>query len=425
MTDQDFDTIYAIVLEAPKRIGLMIASTPTGRRGAFYKICTQMNFNMDKDVQPVNTKELGYVYDTRKYDRQDAEGWKEFHIPSMANPEWSPAMERELKIQFSEVAYEHEVLAEFGTETIGVFNKDFVDEAASKGYVYEERAVSDAPIAIGVDWDKFGATTNIVVLKYDAYDQRRSRPEIGEIDNGFGRFKVINRIEIPKSDMQYDVAVRTIMKLDQAYRPFAIYADRGAGEYQLEILRKSLGEKVKGVFYGSSKAVRDPLTKVIEKKPLKPFLINQTTLLLERGQIRIPERTYDEVIHRQMTNFQVVSVSQKTQEPTYTNVDEHSLDAMIFALYAFYEDYPELMNTVFNIEVNRKAGLVRKVRKDPFAEISRQNFTRNSSDQNWDEPGSPPPKRVPIGFAKRRGSDNLSDIRRSRGSRSNTFGSRF
>ena len=153
MTDQDFTTIYAITLEAPKRIGTMIASTPTGRRGMFYKTCTEMKFNQDEAIPPVNTKQLGYVYDSKHYDRAQAEGWKEFHYPSMCNPEWSEQMERELKSQFDEVSYEHEVLAEFGTETIGVFNKDYIDEAASKGYRLQDGSQSNSPIAIGIDWD--------------------------------------------------------------------------------------------------------------------------------------------------------------------------------------------------------------------------------------------------------------------------------
>ena len=153
MTDEDFTTIYAIVLEAPKRIGTMIASTPTGRRGMFYKTCTEMKFNQDESIPPVNTKQLGYVYDSKHYDRAQAEGWKEFHYPSMCNPEWSEQMERELKSQFDEVSYEHEVLAEFGTETIGVFNKDYIDEAASKGYRLQDGSQSTSPIAIGIDWD--------------------------------------------------------------------------------------------------------------------------------------------------------------------------------------------------------------------------------------------------------------------------------
>ena len=154
MSSEDFEAIYAITFEAPKRIGTMIASTPTGKRGKFYETCVELPFNMEEDLKALNTKQYGYIYDRRKYDRQGAEGWKEFHLPSMANPEWSEAMEKELRTMYSEAAYEHEVLAEFGTETVGVFNKDYVDEAASRGYPFEESRKSNAPIAIGIDFDK-------------------------------------------------------------------------------------------------------------------------------------------------------------------------------------------------------------------------------------------------------------------------------
>ncbi|MGL4820584.1 MAG: LAGLIDADG family homing endonuclease [Bacilli bacterium] len=148
MSDKDFEAIYAITFEAPKRIGCMIASTPTGRRGMFYKACVEMRFNQTLKMNKENK------YCITDYDRQTAEGWKEFYFPTMVNPEWSEAMERELKQQFTTAAYEHEVLAEFGTESIGVFNKDFIDEASNRAYMYDEYPRKLGPIAIGVDWDK-------------------------------------------------------------------------------------------------------------------------------------------------------------------------------------------------------------------------------------------------------------------------------
>lgn len=380
MSDEDYEAIYAITFEAPKRIGTMMASTPTGRRGKFYQASQELTFNQEDKIKPVNTKQRGYVYDKRKYNREEAEGWKEFHLPSMVNPEWSPSMEKELRSTYSEAAYEHEVLAEFGTETIGVFNKEYVDEAASRGYPFEESRRMNSPIAIGIDFDKFGSQSNIVVLQYDPFDERRARPELGSENPGFGRFKVINHIEVPKSDMHYDLTVKTVIELNERYQPFAIYPDRGAGEYQIEMLRKELGEKVKGVFYGSSIEVRDPISRIIEKKPLKPFLIGQTTLLLERGQLRIPEKETSDVIRRQMTNYQVVKVSARTQEPTYSDTDEHGLDAMVFALYAFIEEYPELVNTLESSEPARKSYITAGRKKDPLKDIYKKNSERKVLD---------------------------------------------
>lgn len=202
----------------------MCASTPTGRRGKFYQIChdpLNQNVPMDEDNQ----------YDESKYDRETAEGWKEFYFPTMANPEWSPKMEKELRGLYTQAAYEHEVLAEFGTELAGVFNKDFVDEASSIGYPLVSQPTIDAPISIGVDWDKFGNATQIIVTQWDPLDERRPRPDIdGPGTIRYGRFKILNRIEIPSGEFTYDNAVRKLIELDKIYNPFAIYPDRGAGD---------------------------------------------------------------------------------------------------------------------------------------------------------------------------------------------------
>ena len=140
---------------------------------------------------------------------------------------------------------------------------------------------------------------------------------------------------------------------------------------------------------------------------MKPFLVNQTSLLLERGQLRIPHKDVSEVIHRQMTNFQVVRISERTQEPSYSNTDEHGLDAMIFALYAFINDYPELVNTIYKTEVSRNAFVTKVHHPDPVANLIQQRINgRNTSNEEWDEPGSPPLKKVNIGYAGRKNETN-------------------
>lgn len=79
------------------------------------------------------------MFDTKKYNQAEAECWKEFYFPAMNNPDWSLKMERELRSQFSEMAYELEAMAEFGTKTVGGFTRDYVDESASNGYLLESK----------------------------------------------------------------------------------------------------------------------------------------------------------------------------------------------------------------------------------------------------------------------------------------------
>lgn len=97
MSDADFDSVTAIAAERAD-IGITMSSTPTGRRSQFFKACT------DPDM-----------------------GYTEHYHPSTHNPNWGIEMETELRAQLSEQGYIHEVLAEFGVEDAGVFNKDKVD----------------------------------------------------------------------------------------------------------------------------------------------------------------------------------------------------------------------------------------------------------------------------------------------------------
>ncbi len=397
MTDKDFEAIYSISIEAPLRIGIMVASTPTGRRGMFYKLCTEMKFN--QEIEVVVTKD--HTYKGSSYSRKDAKGWKEFHFPTMVNPEWDKNMEEELRKMYSQVAYEHEVLADFGTEMIGVFNKDFIDEASSIKYPYLLNRTTNAPICIGVDWDKFGAATQIVVMQWDPMDQKRLSNNLAY---GHGRFRLINRVEIAKGDFTYDKAVEEICRLDEVYNPEFIFPDSGAGEYQIEMLRKRLGEKVKRIALGSSYEVRDPQSRVFDKKPMKPFMVNQTTLLLERGMLRIPHPEHDETLYKQMTDYTVVRVATKTGEPTYSDENEHALDAMMLALLAFITEMPQIAETLYQIQVATKVASAGMKFVDPLSSLtSHDAIADNRKRKDWDEPGHPQ-RRVPLGWSSKKSS---------------------
>ena len=355
MTDADFETIYAIALEAPERIGVWGSSTPTGRRGMFWKLCTQ--------------KELG---------------WKEFYYPTTVNPEWSPRMEVELRGMFTDVAYEHEVMADFGDETIGVFKKDFIDRARQE-YLYVENVLHKAPRIIGVDWDKYGDSTQIIVTEYDQTNDK---------------FKIINRIEIPKGQFTLDNGVRKIIELNRIYDPDFIYVDRGYGEYQVEMLHKiglndpstRLHEKVKGIAFGGAVKVRDPFTKTVENKPIKPFMVNQTNLLLERNRLWLSDA--DSMVWKQMENYQVTKVSAVTGQPTYTSEWEHALDAFMLSILGFVLEMPNLSKIIESMNLARHMATAKISTPDPL-QMLRNNDGSNSS--GWDELGSPPLKKVPLG----------------------------
>lgn len=101
MGDGDFDTVAMIAAER-NDIGMFVSSTPTGRRSKFYDCCTN--------------KKMGF---------------NEHYHPSTHNPNWGDTMEAEFRAQLSELGYIHEVLADFGPQETGVFNKDNVDKAST------------------------------------------------------------------------------------------------------------------------------------------------------------------------------------------------------------------------------------------------------------------------------------------------------
>ena len=357
MTDADFETIYSIALEAPERIGVWISSTPTGRRGKFYNAC------------------------------QPDSGWTEFYYPTMVNPEWSPSMEKELRNMYSEQGYIHEVLAEFGDETIGVFKKEYIDRA-QKDYHYITIPTKPAIRAIGVDWDKYGDATQIVVTEWNQAEQK---------------IQVINRIEIAKGEFTLDNAVKKVIELNKIYKPKMIYIDRGYGEYQVETLRKygmnhpetELHKKIRPVSFSETKELIDPFTRVIEKKPLKHFMVNQLQILFERDKIMLS--SYDEMIIRQLENYQVIKKTVKGQ-PVFTSEDDHSLDCLMLCVLGFVEKYPSLMQTIVAFEpVTTMAGIktiARNLLEENIAKRADKSYLENDI---WDEPHAPPMKQVPLG----------------------------
>ena len=210
MGDSDFENVSMLAAERAD-ISIVCSSTPTGKRGWFWKLC------------------------------QPDSGYSEHYHPSMHNPNWCDEMEAEFRSEMTELGYIHEIIAEFGPQDTGVFNKDCVDKAREiDNFTYspltqiqeftrqkENRDIprNIAPVGnlvpqnifrtMAVDWDKYGASSSILVLDFDVEYQR---------------FRVMNRIEIPKSEYTYDNAINMIVQLNAVYNPSWIYVDRGAGK---------------------------------------------------------------------------------------------------------------------------------------------------------------------------------------------------
>ena len=323
-----------------------MSSTPTGKRGKFYQCCT------DPDM-----------------------GFVEHYHPSMDNPNWDESMEVQFRAQLSEQGYVHEILAEFGTQDAGVFNKDKLDiatqhelymyedltleqkrrvEAAELkpiNYIYEKRAPMNPFRTMGVDWDKYQASSSIIILDYDINKQK---------------FIVIKRVEVPRAEYSYDKAIQTVVELNDKYNPSWIFADKGAGEYQIERLhiigdkRPSTGlkNKVVGWQFKENVEIIDPITKEVSRKPMKPFMVNQLQIVLERENLMLSP--FDEVLYKQLIDYEVVRVSKQNGMPVFTDKNEHFIDALGLAFLAFVLNFPELVNTIEEFKPSSKIENINK-----------------------------------------------------------------
>jgi replicative DNA helicase len=346
MGDQDFDTVTTIAAERAD-IGIFMSSTPTGRRSNFYKACTDPKM-----------------------------GYKEHYHPSMHNPNWGPGMEAEFRAQLSAQGYVHEIEAEFGTQDTGVFNKDKIDLATQhECYAYNEldyyqlerinklqltphmylypkgvRAPMNPFRTMGVDWDKYGASSSILILDFDVNRHK---------------FKVIKRVEVPRGEYSYDNAINTIVELNDQYNPSWIYCDRGAGEYQIERLHiigdqnkaTNLKNKVKGWHFKNTIDVVDPISKITTKEPMKPFMVTQLQIAFEREMMMLSP--FDEVLHKQLIDYEVEKVG-ANGNPIFTSVNEHFVDAFGLAFLAFVLEFPKLTGTIQMPESTSKVEIINK-----------------------------------------------------------------
>lgn len=336
MSEADFDSVMAIAGERSD-ITIFMSSTPTGKRSKFWRACTDPKM-----------------------------GFTEHYHPSTHNPNWGQDMEAEFRAQLSEQGFVHEIMAEFGTQDTGVFNKNKVDASTSYCYYayneldyYQKQRVKDnhlevemllydkenpAPVnpfrTMGVDWDKYGASSSIIILEYDVIN---------------GKFKVIKRVEVPRGEYSYDNAVNLIISLNELYKPSWIYCDAGAGEYQIERLRiygeenpaSGLKNKVKRCNFRQNVDITDPVTGEIERAQFKQLMINQLQIGFDRERFILSP--FDEVLHKQLIDYEVEKIGANGL-PVFTSKNEHFVDAFGLAYMAFVLEFAELVQVMKEIE---------------------------------------------------------------------------
>lgn len=211
--------------------------------------------------------------------------------------------------------------------------------------------VQDKELVVNyIKGDKYGASSSIIILEYDLI---------------LKKFKVIKRVEVPRSEYSYDTAVNLIVELNEQYNPAWIYCDAGAGEYQIERLHiigdenpgTGLKNKVKRMNFKQSLDIVDPITFETERKPLKPFMVTQLQIAFERDMMMLS--AFDEVLHKQLIDYCVEKIGANGQ-PVFTSKEEHFVDALGLAYLAMVLEFKELTNMVQEPETSTKIEFSRK-----------------------------------------------------------------
>ena len=182
---------------------------------------------------------------------------------------------------------------------------------------------------------------------------RLHRNEAGQVTP---MFKVLFRIEIPRSQFTYKNAIDKIIQLNDDYDFDWIAIDRGYGEVQLELLHDygmknpypGLADKVVGYQFSEKIDVRDPHTGKKDKKHLKPFMVNNSVNAFEKYKIIL--NPYDDLLIEQLGSYIVKSIS-STGMPTYTDENEHAVDALNLCLLIFEQKYSDLLRRIYSFKV--------------------------------------------------------------------------
>lgn len=345
MTDEDITNIRNIKNEDPGRIRIIAASTPSGKRESYYKWCTYASVSFMADVKHI--EDTGVVrYIRRRAKGIKPNGWTQYYAPStvnkklqQVNPDTGQTYLQDLKDEFPEYRYDQEVMANFGEELSGVYQKRFIDYALDEGanrhaeYANMQPRPVRGPRILGVDWDKVGAETSLLAYEWDAKEKM---------------FMPLDKIAIPRNKFTLTIAVDTIIKMDRVHNFDWIYVDRGYGEMQLEQLHlygkshpeTGLHKKVIGVSFSEKIPVRDPYTRKKDQKDVKPFMVNSSVNLFEKGMVALPPR--DLQLKEQLEQYSIKGISPNGR-PTYTDVNEHFVDAFNLCVLGFMVQYDAMI----------------------------------------------------------------------------------
>lgn len=162
--------------EAPERIKLICASTPSGKHEEYYRWCQDASKTYSPKKEDIRNNTFSeYIIKERK--PGEGNGWTQIYSPSNVNkellkinPDTNQTYLEDIKDELSAMRYEQEVMANFGEEEMGVYLKKYIQAAIDEGirtnfkYItkwnkadrtaYLKRTQGQCLRFLGTDWDR-------------------------------------------------------------------------------------------------------------------------------------------------------------------------------------------------------------------------------------------------------------------------------
>lgn len=119
-------------------------------------------------------------------------------------------------------------------------------------------------------------------------------------------------------------------------------------QYGIANPQTGLADKVIGYQFGQKLDVRDPYTHQVDKKHMKPFMVNNSVITFEKEKIVLDPK--DKNLIEQLEGYTIKTIS-TTGLPTYSSENEHSLDALNLCLLLMEQKYGSLFRSIISSKI--------------------------------------------------------------------------
>lgn len=344
MGDTAIEAVAAITASRPEA-KVWVSSTPTGKRESFYRWATDKNS----------------MFRCKECEKLHLDGTP-FHYPSHVSPLFNEKSDNFFKSTMSSSAYSHEILADWGEEVEGVFRHVDIDVCLAMGrhsvtdidtqetedisYNYFDLKPDNRNMYIlGIDWNKESTGVQLCIVEYN-----KSNEAINSVPPHY--FRLFRTEIITAKEFSEAGTVSRTIQLDQEIHLSYIYADAGYGSIQVEAIKqaalnmnnKELAGKIISVNLSSPQEVYDPLTRQKTKKPMKPFMVEVASRIVESRRIILPDCEDEKTkLVGQMREYYIIRRG-VTGQPIYSRDNEDMLMAWMFALLGFMQEFSDLIN---------------------------------------------------------------------------------